>query len=204
MIPALLRLPATSLGPGGLDALCDLVVQLSNDRLVLIASPRTPAGDALDEFTIAAALVARDERVHLGVATSVRAGREPSMIAREATTAQLLGACDVLLLEGDAASCRDAATILGALFEPGTHTVTTPTASIDRAVNDPVPSVVGGPPVVWRVGDELHRLEGTDTVVGDVVDLSLPCVLPAPVLGTLVVAHHEVVAVDQLGAAFAA
>jgi hypothetical protein len=205
MIPALLRLPTTSLASDGFDAVCDLVVRLSAERLVLIGSPKSAAGNDLDEFTIAAALVAHDPRVRLGVASSVGTGRAPSMLAREATTAQLLGACDVLLLEGDAASCRDAATIVGALFTPGTHTMTTRTASIDRAVNDPVPSGLGGPPVLWRVAGALHRLvEGDDTVVGDVHDVSLPAVLPAPVAGSLVVAHHEVVAADDLGAAFVA
>lgn len=203
MIPALLRLPASSLEPDALDALAALVDERSRGRLVLLGPQRSATGAELDEFTLAAALVARDSRVRLGVATSVGAGRAPSLVAREATTTQLLGACELLLLEGEPAACRDAAAIIDALFAPGAHTVATRTASISGAVNDPVPSVDGGPPVLWRDGAALHRLvAGTETRVGDALDVPVPGVLPAPTPGTLVVAVHEVVPVDQLAAAF--
>ena len=203
MIPALLRLPSSSLGPDALDALAALVVARSPGQLVLLGPQRTTTGEKLDEFTLAAALVARDERVRLGVATSVGAGRAPSLVAREATTTQLLGACELLLLEGEPSACRDAAAIIEALFAPGAHTVTTRTASITGAVNDPVPSVDGGPPVLWRDGAALHRLvAGAETRVGDALDVPLPGALPAPAPGTLVVAVHEVVPVEQLASAF--
>jgi hypothetical protein len=172
---------------------------------VLVGTQRTASGDALDEFTVAAALRARDRRVRLGVATQVGAGRAPSLLAREATTTQLLGACEALLLAGAPEACRDAAAILGAMFEPGAHTLVTTTASIDGAVNDPVPSVEGGVAVLWRVGDELHGLDGgDDAVVGVALDATLDAPLPEPTPGTLVVVHHEVVGVDRLASAFAA
>jgi hypothetical protein len=202
MIPSLLRLPAASLGRGALDVLAELVASLSAGRLVVVGAQRTAAGGELDAFTVAAALVARRTHVRVGVAASVGAGRHSSMLAREATTAQLLGACEVLLLEGDPQACSDAATIVGALFEPGRHTLSTTTESILDAVNDPTPSVTGGPPVLWRVGGELHRLvDGADAVVGEVLDVAPRAPLPAPARGTLVVAHHDEVPVDALRAA---
>jgi hypothetical protein len=204
MIPALLRLPAVPLEPDGLAELAGLVAALSRRWCVLVGPARTAAGSALDEFTLATALaVVSGTRV--GVAATLDAGRAPGIVAREATTSQLLGACEVLLLEGPVPSCRDAAKVVGALFTPGAHTVTTPTASVTGAVNDPVPDVDGGPAVLWREGADLCRLVGGEPDrVGGVLDVAPGDPLPAPEPATLVVPFVDGMALDELAAALRA
>jgi hypothetical protein len=194
MSRGLLRLPETILADtADLDALAGLVGTLSKSWLVVLGAQRNGLGDPLDEFAVASAIVARDSSVRVGVATSVGGGRVHALVAREATTTQLLGACDVVLLEGDPAVCRDAARIVTALFQPGTHSMETPSGAIDGAVNDPVPSVTGGPPVLWREGSALRRLvDDVEASVGDVRDVAVPGPLPEPTENVLVVARHEV------------
>ena len=180
MIPALLRLPATTLGPGdSVDDLAAVALALGEDRTVVVPAQRDAAGEVLDEFVIAAALAARGAG-RLGVAARVGAGREASVLAREATAAQLLGAADVVVLEGPPSRCRDAATVMVALFTPGAATVSTPTASVLEAPNLPLPDVDGGPPVLWRDGDALVGLvDGSPSVLGAAVDATVDALAAA-------------------------
>jgi hypothetical protein len=194
MIPPLVRLPATELTEGSIEALADLVATLGIGRTVLVGDQLDRDGDALDAFVIAAALAARSSATHLGVASDVTGGRAASIIAREATALELLGGCEVLLLEGPPASCRDAAVVIGSLFTPGVHTVTTPTAAIVAARNLPQPSLPGGPAVLWREGGSLLGLQdGEPADCGRVVDVALDVAakaatpLPTPEPGVLLV-----------------
>jgi hypothetical protein len=153
MIPPLVRLPATLLDHDGIGALAACVELAGPGRTVVIGDQRSAPGavrdgSALDGFVVAAALAARGMPSRLGVAARVGAGRVASLVAREATAAQLLGACDVLVLEGSPGDCRDAARVIGALFTDGAHTVTTPSSSIVDARNLPLPAPVPGELVV--------------------------------------------------------
>jgi hypothetical protein len=186
MIPPLVRLPATRLEPGSIDALAACVGTLGRGATVLVGDQRTATDEVLDGFVVAAALAARGVPTPLGIAVTVGEGRVASIVAREATAAQLLGSCDVLLLEGAAPSCRDAARVIGALFTEGVHTVTTPSARIVDARNRPLPDVEGGPPVRWREGDDVVQLVGGEVAsCGRAVEVAGP--LPAPAPGVLVV-----------------
>jgi hypothetical protein len=203
MSPSILRLPPLLVDMSDLGALAELVARLSVAWMVLIGASRSAAGDELDPFVLAAALASALHGRPLGVATDVGAGRTASMVAREATTTQLLGGCDALVLEGEPGACRDAALVVEALFEPGTHTVATPTAQIVDAVNDPVPNVEGGPPVRWRDGGRLRRLgvDGAAVDVGDVLDIELSEVHQVSRPASLVVVQHPHVTVRELSAA---
>lgn len=204
MIPPLVRLPATVLTDGSVDELAGLVASVGADRTVLVGDQLDRSGDPLDAFVIAAAAAARVAHGHLGVATRVGAGRLASIIAREATALQLLGGCEVLVLEGLPAACRDAATVIEALFTPGPHTVTTPTTSIVAARNLPLPSVLGGPPVCWREGAALVRLDGTaSSACGRVVEVDGRAPLPAPEPGVLLVVAARSETPRSLAAALA-
>lgn len=204
MIPPLVRLPATTLDHDGLDALARLVEVVAPGRSVIVGPPRSATGHELDAFVIAAWISKRCPDTAIGVAARVAAGRQASMVAREATTAELLGACGVLLLEGDASDCRDAALIIGALFTEGVHTVTTPTAIVVGARNLPQPDVAGGPPVRWQEGAALVRLvDGEPAVCGSVVECHADEAWPAPEPGVLVVIEHPLGAPDALTEALA-
>ncbi len=186
MIPALLLLPASILGQGDLDDLAALVAELGVDRTVLVGAQRDPAGHVLDEFAVAAALASRPSG-SLGVAARVGSGRAASIVAREATATQLLGCCDVLLLDGDPPRCRDAAEVIEALLAGGSHTVTTPTEHVESARNYPVPDAAGGVAVLWRDGEALVRRDGAEAVVCGSVVIATPSALPRPAGGELVV-----------------
>ena len=198
MTETLVRLPATVLEPGGLGALASCVRVLSSLGTVLVGPQRDAAGEVLDEFTIAAALRSCVDRnglagIRLGVAASVANGRAASIIAREATAAQLLGACDVLLLAGDARHAEAAATITGALFLPGAHTIEAGEERIDGAVNLPQPEP-GRPLVRWHDAGSLWLREGAVARrAGDVVRVpaaGLAASGTATGTGTLVVVEH--------------
>lgn len=198
---ALVRLPATEMHDGGCDDLASCVWALAAGRTVVVGAHRTPSGHVLDEFVIATALKAARPTCSVGVAARVGAGRAASVIAREATAAQLLGACDAIVLEGDPAACVDAARVVVALFAAGTHTVSSGLEHIDAAQNLPGP-LDGGPPVVWHDGDALLGLAaGTVVRVGDVVHAAATTALDPPVAGTLVVVDHELAAPAALAAA---
>jgi len=193
MIPPLVRLPATTLDHGALDPLARCVGEVASGRTVLLGTHCATTGDELDEFAIASSISVRCPDAALGVAARVSAGRTPSIVAREATAAELLGACEVLLLEGDVADCRDAALIIGALFTEGAHTVTTPSAVVVGARNLPLPDVEGGPPTCWREGAALLRLvDGTPATCGSVVECRADEPWPAPEPGVLVVIEHPI------------
>jgi hypothetical protein len=190
MIEPLVRLPAMLLDHDALDALVECVEVAGQGRTVLLGDQRGVSGGQLDAFVVATAVRARGTAAGLGIAATVGAGRMASLVAREATAAQLLGACDVLLLEGSTPECRDAARVIGALFTEGAHTVTTRTESIVEARNRPLPDVVGGPPVYWCEGDDVVQLvDGDVAPCGRVIAATLP--LPAPAPGALVVAEHD-------------
>ncbi len=202
MIPPLVRLPATRLDHDAIGALATCVELAGAGRTVVVGDQRGASGTALDAFVVAAALAAGGVAGAIGIAATVGAGRAASVVAREATAAQLLGACDVLVLEGPAPDCRDAARIIGALFTEGAHTVSTPSASIVEARNLPLPDVVGGPPVCWCEGDDLLRLvDGSPAACGRVARTDPP--LPAPVEGVLVVVELAVGTPGALAAALA-
>lgn len=202
MIPPLVRLPATLLDHDSLDALARCVELAGKGRTVALGDQRARTGAVLDGFVVAAALAARGAAGRLGVVASVGTGRAASLVAREATAAQLLGACDVLVLDGPAADCRDAARIIGALFTEGVHTVTTPSSSVVDARNLPLPDVLGGPPVCWREGDDVLQLvDGAAASRGRVVVAAPP--LPAPTEGVLVVVELALDTPAALAAALA-
>ena len=203
MIPPLVRLPATVLDHDALEDLACCVDAVAPGRTVLVGVQRASDGAELDEFVLVAALAAR-RATSLGVAARIGAGRYASIVAREATAAQLLGACDVLVLEGEPAACRDAAVVVTALFVEGVHTVTTPTTQILGARNRPVPNVDGGPPVCWRVGPTLFQLvEGEPVACGRAVDLDAAMPLPEAEHGVLVALGHEPVTPGELAAVLA-
>ncbi len=202
MIPPLVRLPATLLDHDAIDALARCVELAGQGRTVALGDQRATSGAVLDGFVVATALAARGGPGRLGIVASVGTGREASIVAREATAAQLLGACDVLVLEGPAADCRDAARVIGALFTEGVHTVTTPSASIADARNLPLPDVLGGPPVCWREGDDVLQLvDGAVASCGHAVVADPP--LPAPTEGVLVVVELALDTPAVLAAALA-
>jgi alkanesulfonate monooxygenase SsuD/methylene tetrahydromethanopterin reductase-like flavin-dependent oxidoreductase (luciferase family) len=200
MIPALVRLPSAALEGRSVATLARCADAVGHGRVVLIATQRTDEGDELDPFVVATA-VAQHASADVGVAVRVGVGRAASIIAREATAAQLLGACHALFLEGDVASCRDAAVVIKALFQEGTHTVVTETARVDGARNLPVPDVDGGPCIFWRDGDEVwHQAPAGPRRSGEWCVVPLDGVLPAPVAGALVVLDHPLGDVDELAA----
>jgi hypothetical protein len=189
MIEPLVRLPTTLLDHDALDALVGCVEVAGQGRTVLLGDHRAASGEKLDAFVVAASVRARGAAAALGIAATIGEGRAASLVAREATAAQLLGACDVLLLEGATPKCRDAARVIGALFTEGAHTITTPTAAIASARNLPLPGVVGGPPVCWCEGDDVVQLvHGEVAPCGRVLTARLP--LPAPAQGSLVVVER--------------
>jgi hypothetical protein len=201
MIPSLVRLPPAVLDAGSMGALASCADAVGTGQVVLLGPQRTDEGHELDSFVVAVA-VAQHASADVGVAVRVGAGRVASIIAREATAAQLLGACHALFLDGDVASCRDAATVIATLFVEGTHTVVTGTARVDGARNLPVPDVEGGPGIFWRDHDEVWRQspDGPQTC-GELREM--PCTPAIPVLdpGSLVVLDHPVARVDELAAA---
>jgi len=204
MIPALVRLPVTRVDHVSLDALARCVDLVAEGRTVLVGAQRSPSDDALDEFVVATALSRRCAAAAIGVAAQVGAARKASIAAREATTTQLLGACDVLLLDGEPDACRDGALVIEALFTEGVHTVTTPTAIVVGARNLPLPDVPGGPPVCWREGAALWRLvAGEPVVAGTVVEVRADAPLPDPAPGVLVVLDHPLGGPDALASALA-
>jgi hypothetical protein len=210
MIPPLVRLPPTVLqhdapeSVGSLDALRRSVEAVGSGRTVLVGAHRTTNGALLDEFVVATSLSQRSDAVAIGVATRVGAGRTASVVAREATAAELLGACHVLLLEGEAAACRDAARVVTTLFTEGAHTVSTPTAAIVGARNLPLPDVPGGPPVCWREGGVLlQQVNGAPVERGRVLVVVAGERLPEPEANVLVVVEHPLDAPAVLASALA-
>jgi hypothetical protein len=202
MIPPLVRLPATRLDLDGLAVLAGVVERLGAARTVILGAQRRADGVELDEFVVATSIAWRCEGTALGIAARVDAGRAASVVAREATAATLLGACDVVVLEGPTAACRDAAEVLVALFTEGVHTVTTPSASILAARNLPLPDAQGGPPVCWRDGSVLLQLvDGSASESGTVVEVAAGGPLPAPEPGVLVVVAHPLGTPSALAAA---
>ncbi|HLK45788.1 MAG TPA: hypothetical protein VKT18_07350 [Acidimicrobiales bacterium] len=203
MIPPLLRLPAVALGGDDLNALGALATSLGGHTVVVGPQRRTD-GALLDEFVVAAGVRAVAPAATLGVAARVGAGRAASIVAREATAAQLLGACAVLLLEGEPTRCADAATVIEALLTGGAHVVTTDSEHVDGARNLPLPDAAL--PVVWADGDALMRLEdGEPTTCGTVVVREAAHGAPPPRPGTLVVvvAEHDPVGVAELAGVLA-
>jgi hypothetical protein len=204
MIPPLVRLPATVLDHDALDALARCVEKVAGGRTVLLGAQRAAGGDVLDEFVVATSMMPRCPTAAIGIAARVGDGRQASIVAREATAAQLLGACDVLVLDGDSAACHDAARVVTALFTEGVHTVTTPSAIVIGARNLPLPDVAGGLPVCWREGRDLLRLVDGDRVVcGTVVERDADTPLPAPEPGVLVDVRHRLGTPTALAAALA-
>ncbi len=202
VIPPLLLLPTMVLDPDGLDELAALCGDLAPRWLVLVGHAVDDEQRPIDEFALAVALVAAHGELRVGVATQVGAGRVPSIIAREATSAELLGACDAVFLEGPIEECADAARVIEALFAPGTHSLTTPTASIAEAVNDPQPSRPGGPPVRFATGGALRGLrDGRFCDLGAIHVAQLPGALPDARDGDLVVLRHPAGRPAALGAA---
>jgi|GEM_PF-6573152 len=200
MIPSLVRLPPSVLDQGSIGTLVLCADAVGTGRVVLLGPQRSPAGQELDAFVLAAAVAQRSD-AELGVAARVGAGRAASIIAREATTAQLLGACHALFLEGDTASCRDAATVIASLFVEGCHTVISKTAHVHAARNLPLPDVEGGPGVFWREHDEVwHQGPDGPRRCGDRLELSCTAPLPDPVAGELVELDHPVGDVAELAA----
>jgi len=187
MIPALVALPTTVFDQGDLDDLVACVRLLGEGRTVLVGPQRRADGAILDEFVIAAAIAARDVSAVVGVSARVCSGRAASVVAREATAAQLLGACDVLLLEGTPARCADAAVVIAALLTPGHHTVEAGEEHVVNAPNLPQPSTPGAPMVLWADGAAVHAGAGEDPLaLGVRTALRAPGPLPAAVPGTLV------------------
>lgn len=183
--PALLRLPDELEGVDSFAALGAAIDELGTAATVVLGRLRI-GGVVLDEFAVAGALGSGPTPRRLGVATPVGAGRAASIIAREATAASLLGGCEVLLLEGAPASCVDAARVVAALFTPGRHTLSTATASITEAVNDPLPS--GELMVCWRDGPALVSLVGGAVAeVGEVRETAAMPPAPEAVAGRLCV-----------------
>jgi len=170
MMPALVALPTTVIAAGELEELAACVRALGRAATVLVGTHRDAAGHVLDEFVLAAALAALAPSVRLGVAARAGQGRAASVIAREATAAELLGACDVVVLHGDAAACADAAAILAVMFTPGAHTASHGDERVVGARNLPQPSVAGAPRVAWREGAALIELrDGVRTTCGAVL-----------------------------------
>ena len=201
MIPPLVRLPATVLDH---DALARCVDAVGQARTVLLGAQRSPHGDVLDEFVVAASISQRRPAATLGVAARVGGGRAASIVAREATTAQLLGACTLLYLEGEASGCRDAAAIVTALFTEGVHSVTTPSARVAGARNLPLPDVTGGPPVCWREGDTLVQLvDGEPAACGTLVEVGAGAPLGVAAPGVLVDVQHRLDTPTALASALA-
>ncbi|HUD69786.1 MAG TPA: hypothetical protein VMQ40_06080 [Acidimicrobiales bacterium] len=201
MIPSLVLLPSAVLDEGSIGALASCVEAVGRGRVVLLGNQRTDAGHELDSFVVAAA-VAQHASADVGVAVRVGAGRAASIIAREATAAQLLGACHALFLEGDVASCRDAATVIATLFIEGTHTVITETAHVIGARNLPIPDAEGGLDVFWRDHDEVwHQSPDGPRPCGELHEMPCTSAIPAPDPGALVVLDHPVADVDELAAA---
>ena len=198
MIPSLVRLPAAVLGAGSIAALATCADAVGVGRVVLVGAQRTDEGHELDAFVVAAA-VAEHSRALVGVAVRVGAGRAASIIAREATAAQLLGACHALLLEGDASSCRDAATVIATLFVDGIHTVVTGTERVDGARNNPVPELGSVPDIFWREHTDVWRQapDGPERC-GDVSDVPRTSRIPGPVSGSLVLLDHPVASATEL------
>jgi hypothetical protein len=187
MIPALVTLPTTVLDDGSVGLLARCVVALGGARTVVVGAQRTDGGTSLDEFVVATAVAELAPDASVGIATQVAAGRAASVIAREATTAELLGACEVVVLEGDAAACSDAAVIVSALFTRGQHTIARGLEYVDGARNLPQPRRDGGPGIVWRDGGDLITLlDGTLARCGSVVTVVAGETMPPPVAGTLV------------------
>jgi hypothetical protein len=92
------------------------------------------------------------------------------------------------VLVGEPSACRDAAAVVTAMFEPGTHTVAAGTEHVTDAPNLPGPSVEGGPPVRWIDGDALRApAEAQRRGSGAVVRAVASAPLPEPAPGTLVV-----------------
>jgi hypothetical protein len=200
MIPSLVRLPQAVLDEGAVAPLAACADAIGGGHVVLVGPQRTDQGHELDAFVVAAA-VAQHSSTLLGVASRVGAGRAASIIAREATATQLLGACHALLLEGDVASCRDAATVIATLFSEGTHTVITDTARVDGARNNPLPDVEGGPGIFWREhGDVWHQTPVGPQRCGDVLEMPCSSEIPGPVPGSLVMLDHPVAGVTELAA----
>ena len=205
MTPALVRLPAAMLVDGACEQLAACARAVGAGRTVVVGQQRTTDGHPLDEFVVATAIAARAPGVAIGVATRARGGRHASVIAREATTAQLLGACDVLVLDGDAAACADAAAIITALFTAGEHTLARGAERIDHARNVPLPDVEGGPGIVWRDGDALCTLvDGVPARCGIVEMVAPGEPLPAPDPRTLVELEHPVALAADLAASLSA
>ena len=191
MIPPLVGLPATVLVAGDISVLARCASVLCEGRTVVLGEQRTASGEVLDEFVVASAIAAMLPACSIGVIARVGAGRPGSVIAREATAAQLLGACDVLVLDGDAAACSDAAVIIEALFTPGTHVVASGVERVDGARNLPQPSVEGGPRIAWRAGDELWGIDaGAPVRIGDVITVGPDVPLPEPAADTLVMISY--------------
>jgi hypothetical protein len=200
MTPSLVRLPATVLDEGSLRALGSCADAVGTGHVAVIGPQRSREGDELDAFVMAAA-AAQHSGAMIGVAVRVGAGRAASIIAREATATQLLGACHALVLEGDAASCRDAAVVITALFVEGAHTVVTDTARIDGARNLPVPDVEGVPGVFWRDrGEVWHQSPDGPRRCGELLEMPSTSTIPAPSPGALVVLDHPVADVHELAA----
>lgn len=203
MTASLVRLPPVVLDEDAIEVLARCADAVGDGRVVLVGPQRTADGHELDPFVVAVA-VAHHANAELGVAARVGAGRAASIIAREATAAQLLGACHALYLEGEAASCRDAATVIAALFVVGSHTVVTDTERVDGARNLPVPDVDGGPGIFWRDGDEVwHETPAGPRAVGALVELACTAVLPTPVDGELVELDQLLADATELAATLA-
>jgi hypothetical protein len=204
MTDSLVAIPATVLEPDGLDALASCVRALGDGRVVLVGAQRGSSGEVLDEFVVTAAVAARSPGSRVGVVARVGQGRAASVIAREATAAQLLGACEVLLLEGAAERCEDAARVITALCTPGTHTLRAGDEHVVDAPNLPQPSQPGRPAVRWRDGAALRGLvDGVPCDLGSVVDISDLDGLPAAHRGTLVVLDAPLAPAPRLAALLA-
>jgi hypothetical protein len=200
MTPSLVLLPPAVLDMGSIATLASCADAVGAGRVVLLGAQRTADGHELDAFVMAAA-AAQHSSAAIGVAVQVGAGRAASVIAREATATQLLGACHALYLEGDVPSCRNAATVIATLFVEGAHTVVTDTERVHGARNLPVPDVEGGPGVFWRERDEVwQQSPDGPRRCGERIELPCTSAIPAPVAGALLVLDHPVADVDDLAA----
>ncbi len=153
-----------------------------SDHFFLDLSRYGGAGEqgSVEPLTSLAALAARTERVRLGTLVACAAFRHPAILAKMATSIDLIsgGRFDLGLGAGwyekefDAFGYRygtvgerfsaleDTVEAVAALFAGGPATLDTPTVRLREAYNRPSPAQAGGPPI-WvggKGGDRMLRL----------------------------------------------
>jgi len=144
-----LELPALPDGATSADVAAWAAVAVAADQAGIGAVWVTGTGH--DPCTLAAGLVGRTDRVTLGVVGDLDGGRHPAVLARDVTCLDLLsgGRSAVLLtLPADRSDgLAEAVAICRALFDGDTPHVDGQHYSVAGAVNRPLPTRPGGPPV---------------------------------------------------------